>query len=453
MSRLKSIRTLGVMALLLTLTLSPLAQTRITPPKNPYKPAQDVELGRQASAEVAKQTRVLNDDEVQRYIERIGRRLVNNLPPQFQFPEFEYSFKVVEAKDINAFALPGGFTYVNSGLIDVAKTEGELAGVMAHEISHVALRHGTAQVAQGRKYQIGAIAGTILGSIIGGGAGTAIAQGSQLGFGAYLLKFSREYERQADLLGAQMMAAAGYDPRELANMFQTIEKAGGGRGGPEWLSSHPNPGNRYNAINKEAQALQIGRPPRNTGDFNRIQERVRYLAKSTPTERSGSGTLGRVDPPSPRMRTYRGGQVFQISIPQNWRELAGENSVTFAPEGGYGQVRQQQVFTHGVLAGLTKAQSRNLDRATESFISQLAESNPNLRQQGRSQYTSIDRRDAVTVPLSNRSEATGKNESIDIYTTLLSDGTLFYVITVAPANEYHQYRNLFLDIVDSIRLR
>lgn len=452
MSRLKS-RTLVVISLLLAFTLSPLAQTRITPPKNPYRPAQDVELGRQASAEVAKQTRILNDDEVQRYIERIGRRLVNNLPQQFQFSEFEYSFKVVDAKDINAFALPGGFTYVNSGLIDVAKNEGELAGVMAHEISHVALRHGTAQVAQGRKYQIGAIAGTILGSIIGGGAGAAIAQGSQLGFGAYLLKFSREYERQADLLGAQIMAAAGYDPRDLANMFQTIEKAGGGRGGPEWLSSHPNPGNRYNAINKEAQSLQIGRPPRNS-DFTRIQERVRYLARSAPTERpTSSGTLGRVDPPSSRMRTYRGGQVFQISIPQNWRDLAGENSVTFAPEGGYGQVRQQPVFTHGVLVGLTKTQSRNLTRATENLISQLAESNPNLRQQGRSYYTSIDRRDAVTVALSNRSEATGKNESIDIYTTLLPDDTLFYVITVVPADEYRQYRNLFLDIVDSIRLR
>lgn len=452
MSRWKNIsKTLGAIALLLALSLSPLAQTRITPPKNPYKPAQDVELGRQASAEVAKQTRVLNDDEVQRYIERIGRRLVNNLPPQFQFSEFEYSFKVVEAKDINAFALPGGFTYINSGLIEVAKTEGELAGVMAHEISHVALRHGTAQVAQGRKYQIGAIAGTILGSIIGGGAGTAIAQGSQLGFGAYLLKFSREYERQADLLGAQMMAAAGYDPRDLANMFQTIEKASGGRGGPEWLSSHPNPGNRYNAINKEAQALQIGKPPRNTGDFSRIQERVRYLAKSS--TQPSSGRLGRVDPPSSRMRTYRGGQVFQISIPQNWRELAGQNSVTFAPEGGYGQAGEQSVFTHGVLAGLTKSQSRNLNTATENFISQLAESNPDLRQQGRAQYTSIDRRDAITVPFSNRSEATGKNESIDVYTTLLSDGTLFYVITVAPADEYRQYRNLFLDIVDSIRLQ
>ncbi len=142
--------------------------------------------------------------------------------------------------------------FLNRGMIEASKTEGEMAGVMAHEISHVALRHGTAQATKGQKFQVGAIAGQILGAIVGGAAGSVIAQGSQFGLGAYFLKYGREYERQADLLGAQIMARAGYDPREMANMFKTIQEQGG-RSGPEWLSSHPDPGNRYNAILNESQ--------------------------------------------------------------------------------------------------------------------------------------------------------------------------------------------------------
>src|SRR5688500_8515125 len=113
---------------------------------------------------------------------------------------------------------------------------------MCHELSHVILRHGTAQATKGQKFQIGAIAGQVLGAIVGGRTGSVISQGSQLGLGTIFLKYGREYERQADLLGAQIMARAGYDPRQMANIFQTIERQGGNRA-PEWMSSHPNPGN------------------------------------------------------------------------------------------------------------------------------------------------------------------------------------------------------------------
>ncbi|MCS6886354.1 MAG: M48 family metallopeptidase [Acidobacteriota bacterium] len=439
-------RLTSILLAFIILEISFNAQTRITPPKNPYRPSDDVKLGRQANAEVTEQLKILDDPEVERYIMRLGRHLVNSIPSQFQYPEFEYSFKVVESADINAFALPGGYTYVNTGLIDVARNEGELAGVMAHEIAHVALRHGTAQLAQGRKYQIGAVVGTILGSIVGGNTGTAIAQGSQIGFGAYLLKFSREHERQADLLGAQIMAAAGYDPRDLANMFQTIERASGGRGGPEWLSSHPNPGNRYSAINKEAQSLRIANSPRNNKEFARIQELVRHLMRSS-TSRLGS----RVDSPSSRMRTYRA-SLFRISVPQNWRELEDENSVTFAPEGGYARVGQQTAFSHCVIAGTVRTQSRDLEKATERFLDQLTEGNPKLRRQGRASYTAIDRREALMLQLSNRSEITAKDESVTLYTTLLPEGSLFYIITVVPTEEQPRYDRLFADIVDSVRI-
>src|SRR5262249_394043 len=108
------------------------------------------------------------------------------------------------------------------------------------------------------KFQIGAIAGQVLGAIVGGRTGSVIANGSQIGLGTYFLKYSRDYERQADLLGAQLMARAGYDPRQMANMFRTIEPQGGSNG-PEFLSDHPNPGNRYDAITREADSLRVAR--------------------------------------------------------------------------------------------------------------------------------------------------------------------------------------------------
>ena len=142
--------------------------------------------------------------------------------------------------------------YLNRGMIEAARTEGEMAGVMAHELSHVALRHGTAQASKATKYEIGELAGAVLGAIIGGNVGAVVAQGTQFGLGTAFLRFGREYERQADILGAQIMARAGYDPREMANMFKTIEKQGGS-GGPEWLSEPPEPRQPPEYILKEAQ--------------------------------------------------------------------------------------------------------------------------------------------------------------------------------------------------------
>jgi len=241
-------------SVLLATTVS--AQTRIEPRRNSFSPAQDVQLGRQAAAEVRQQLPMLNDGPTDAVVERIGRRLVAAVPPQFRQPAFRYTFDVVNVREINAFALPGGPMFLNRGMLQAARTDDEVAGVMAHELSHVILRHGTLQAAKAQKFQLGAIAGQVLGSIVGGTKGAIIAQGSQIGLGTYFMKYSREYEREADLLGAQIMARAGYDPRQMANMFRTIQRQGGGRG-PEWLSDHPDPGNRYTAINREAASLRI----------------------------------------------------------------------------------------------------------------------------------------------------------------------------------------------------
>lgn len=320
----------------ITIVLMPLAsfgQTQITYHPNKYKPADDVRLGRQAAAEAEQQFPLLRDSEVDAYVERVGQRLVAAIPSEFQHPEFHYYFKVLNASDINAFALPGGPMYVNRGMIQAARTEGEMAGVMAHEMSHVALRHGTAQATKAQKYAVGAGVAGILGTIFGG---PGVGQVAQASVAVSFLRFSREYETEADLLGARIMANAGYDPRDLANMFRTIEAQGSGGGG--FLSDHPSPKDRYARINQEAQYLRVNTAMR-TDDrqFRGIQERlIGYPRAQTMAEIQRSGRRypnqgtnypnqgnnypngdrtgypnttpgGRVENPSSRFRTYNEG--------------------------------------------------------------------------------------------------------------------------------------------------
>src|SRR4051812_18762359 len=259
-----------VAASLAAFVVTSAAQTQVTAPKNKYSPADDVKLGQEAAQEVGKEMPVMRDSEVNDYLSSIGRRLAENIPPEFRHPEFRYSFTGVNLKEINAFALPGGPMFINRGMIEKAHTEGEVAGVMAHELSHVALRHGTAGQAKQTPYAIGSVAGQILGAIVGGGWGQVISQGSQVTAGALYLRYPREYEKQADILGSHIMAAAGYDPRDMANVFKTIEQESG-PGGPQWMSDHPNPGNRYDYITKEAQLLHVApNGQRNTAQFQQV---------------------------------------------------------------------------------------------------------------------------------------------------------------------------------------
>src|SRR5881398_450084 len=240
-----------------TSSLTAFAQTKISYHPNKYKPSDDVRVGRQAAAEAEQQFPLLRDSEVQSYVSSVGQRLVAAIPPEFQHPEFQYYFKVVNASDINAFALPGGPMYVNRGMIQATHNEGEMAGVMTHEMSHVALRHGTAQATKAQKYAVGAGVAGILGTIFGG---PGLGQVAQASVAVPFLRFSREYETEADLLGARVMANAGYDPRDLANMFKTIEQQTGGGGGG-FLSDHPSPKDRYAKINAEASHLQVAANP------------------------------------------------------------------------------------------------------------------------------------------------------------------------------------------------
>ncbi len=445
-----------------------IAQTRITPPKNKYTPAQDVELGQQAAKEVEQQLPLLRDDGIESFLDRIGRHLVQVIPAELEHKEFGYSFKAINVREINAFALPGGPMYVNRGMIQAAAVEGEVAGVMAHELSHVILRHGTAAATKQKPFEIGAIAGAIVGAIIGGNVGQVISQGTQFGLGTYFLRYSREYEKQADLLGVQLMARAGYNPLDLMHMFQTIEKQGGG-GGPQFMSDHPNPGNREDYIRQEASHVRIEGQAGDTRDFARVQDRLRSMSPAPTTEevtRKGkepsttSGqpapdarTIGtRVAPPSSRSKTYKEGNLFRVSVPDNWREVATSVSVTFVPDGAYGQVQGRTVFTHGVELGFARNEIHSLQDATQEFIDSLAQSNPSLRATGRPQNTKLSGRDALVAELNNVSEVTGRGETVTVFTTLLRDGNLFYCITVAPQAEYQTYQRSFQRVAQSIRL-
>ncbi|MCC7417402.1 MAG: M48 family metalloprotease [Acidobacteria bacterium] len=443
------------------------AQTRITPPDNKYTLEEDVQLGREAAEQVEDELPILHDDAVSSYIETLGDRLVAAIPAELRHPEFHYTFAVVNVRDINAFALPGGPMFVNRGMIAAAQSEGEVAGVMAHEISHVALRHGTAQAGKAQKYALGQFAGQVLGAIIGGNVGSIVAQGTQFGIGTYFLRFSREYEKQADLLGARIMARAGYDPLDMARMFQTIEKQGGA-GGPQWLSDHPNPGNRVAYITEEARTLRVDHPVTDMRAFERVQAHLKTLPRAPTTEqamkdapsgrrpggaREPSGVLtDTVEAPSTRVTTYEEGNLYRVSVPSNWRELRRGSSVTFAPAGGFGEHDGSSVFTHGVEIGVTREASRDLEQATNDLFEALQGSNPRMRREGASRPTAVDGRSGLAQTLSNVSEATGKEETIQLVTTQLDDGRLLYAIAVAPSDEFDGYRSAFDRVMASIRL-
>ncbi|MGB7070802.1 MAG: M48 family metallopeptidase [Pyrinomonadaceae bacterium] len=465
----KKILNRGIAAgmLVWTLTVLPLAamgQTRVNMPKNKYKVQDDVKIGREASVEVEKQFPILNDGMAERYVEGVGERLVSSIPSQFQQPAFDYSFKVVNARDINAFALPGGPMYVNRGMIEAAKNEGEMAGVMAHEISHVALRHATAQQTKlnnplNQILGIGAILG---GAILGGQTG---AQLGQIFAAGYFLRYSRDYEKQADVLGAQIMADAGYDPRDLANMFRTISEQSGGGRAPEWLSSHPDPGNRYNDINREAGLLRVSSNPiKITQEFSRVQERLRSMPRARSMEeiekehKAGQGpaqnpTAGgrytrNVPRPATRYRTYNSGNAVRVSVPTNWRDFAAQGGVTFAPEGGYGD----QGITHGAMLGVFRPRSANLQQGAEDYVQGILQGNSYLRQRSGFSRGTIAGRQAYSTVLSGRSPVSGENEIVTVYITQLRSGDLFYVDTVVPGNEANIYGAAFRRMLGSLQI-
>jgi hypothetical protein len=262
------------------------------------------------------------------------------------------------------------------------------------------------------------------------------------------------------------MARAGYNPRALAHMFETIEqesKSGGGGGSPQWLSSHPNPGNRTQYINKEAEALTIAKPADESG-FKPTKTALASLppaktmaelakAKGGGATASSVGTPGQPVPaPAADYRDLSGGKVFQASVPSNWTTLASDTAIKAVPQNGYGPLKGgENVFTHGVEFGVAKATAKDLREATNAWLKAIAQGNPELKLAGSQESVQISQRAGLATPLINPSPLGGQ-ERITLYTTFLSSGNLFYYMTIVPEKDAGTYQEAFKRVGTSIRL-
>lgn len=442
-------RRLSLLAFLLASTA--FAQLRTPKPGfNLFSKEQDVQLGREAAAQIERQVQVVRDSELQNYIASIGRRLA-------QTPEaggYPYTFKLVNDQSINAFALPGGPTYINTGLIRAADNEAQVAGVIAHEISHVALRHGTNQASKANLIQLPAM---LAGAIVGNGS--MLGQLAQLGIGlganSVLLKFSRNAERDADLLGATMMARAGYNPIEMARFFEKLEAQGGSRG-PQFLSDHPNPGNRVKYVSEQVRYLpQANYSNGDTAAFNHIKSLVGGLPN--PGGRGGfrSQTQTDGDPlPSGRMREYRG-QTFAISHPDNWEAFGDPQGavVTIAPRSGLIQDNNGNVqIVYGVMAGYNLGDGRrgDLRRDTDELISQLVRSNPGMQVDRNQRGVRVAGQQGLATILYGTSAYRGETERNMLITVQRPEG-LFYMVFISPESGVRQLNSTFDQMLRSVR--
>jgi beta-barrel assembly-enhancing protease len=241
---------------------------------NFYSLDKEIGLGKQLAQEVERQAKVIDDPIIAEYVNRVGQNLVRNSDAKVPF-----TIKVLDTEEVNAFALPGGFFFVNSGLILKADSEAELAGVMAHEIAHVAARHGTRNATRGEIAQIGMIAASI--ALPYGWTGYAIRQGMGLAIPIGFLTFSRSMESEADYLGLQYMYKAGYDPTAFVDFFekiQTLEKKKPGSVA-KVFSTHPMTDDRIKKSQDEIQTILSPKPEYvvNTSEFNDVKDRLSML--------------------------------------------------------------------------------------------------------------------------------------------------------------------------------
>ncbi|HEX5708732.1 MAG TPA: M48 family metalloprotease [Pyrinomonadaceae bacterium] len=436
---------------------------------NLFSPEQDVELGRQSAQQIAREAPLLDDAATVNYVRQLGARLAAKAPGH----NFPYQFNVVATREINAFALPGGFIFVNAGTIAAAKNEGELAGVISHEISHVALRHGTNQASKAYIAQAGL---GVLGALAGGDSpelGEIINTIGGAGANMLFLKFGRTAETQADLEGARIMASAGYDPRDMAGFFETLQKQSGGQRIPEMLSDHPDPGNRVAAINELLPSLQMSRTPvRDSPEFQQIKARLTgrgagaggaALRSSNEPERRGPQNPDDIEPgarpnaPSSSTKTFQAGDgTFAFSYPDNWDGLAlrgGESNLVFAPRGGYGEIDGAVYVTHGIFIGTVDPSAPDLERANSAYVEQQIQANPDFRVHRAPEAVQFgDGRRGYATVVTGPSTVTGVVEVDVIYTTATRDGRLFYLITMAPEDEFPRYQPAFEQIIKSLRL-
>ena len=425
----------------------------VKPGFNLFSKQQDVQLGKESAAQIRQQVHIVENRELQDYIARIGRKLAAQ--PEADGQSFEYAFTLVTDKSINAFALPGGPAFVHTGLLSAADNEGQLAGVVGHEIAHVAMRHGTNQVSKANLLQLPA---ALASGVLGGGGGL-IGQLAQLGIGlganSILLKYSRDAESDADALGARIMSAAGYNPIEMARFFEKLEAEGGQRG-PQFLSDHPNPGNRVKAVEQEIPFFpRRAYDAEHSAEFTRMKALVAKLpaARAQPASRNAPQG-GAIDPPSRSARTYRA-RTYEIAYPENWRAIEGnEESVTIGPKQGIigSQSGQEQVGYGAILSYYTPQSQRDLPGATNELIRNLRSTNANMVVASQSQRRiRVGGANALVTNLASGSPFGGKEK--DVLVTVSRPQGLFYLILVAPERDFAALEGVFNQMLQSIRFQ
>jgi len=474
--------------------MSPLAgadRTKLKPGWNIFSENQDVEMGKKLSAAAESQLPMLDDLRVNGYLNRLGRKLVEFAPGT----KYPYEFHCVNSKQVNSFALPGGQVYIYRGVIEEADDEAQLAGVMAHEISHVVLRHGTNQATR-QEMSTGLFG--ILGGVVGGGSVSAITSQLSNGVivGSVLVRYSRTAETQADILGTQILYDAGFDPRAMAQFFENQQNDTKKKGRVAALfADHPVPERRIQRVGDEIDKL--GGPPKDyKTDSPEFREMRRYiLSLPITTEknlRAATGnpnpdpsdpkdappTLRHASPDDGSFRRYTG-DTFTAQYPGDWEALGRGDSVAFVPhadtEDGSQEVPKlglgvlvnifqppageaPKTSTEKTSSGLVDvsfkeqqtAPRSSLDVAADQLLTQLKQSSPNLKASEVREKIEIDGQTALSMKLTNDSPLGGL-ETEWLIAVMQPQGMLYFVCA-APASEYIDYEATFQQIISSVRL-
>jgi predicted Zn-dependent protease len=456
-------------ALVLILSLSlPLAANdnpkkgRVTtnPQAGGYTIEQEIQLGQQAVKEIEKDLPLLPADHpTSKYIAALGQKLAAKAPG-YKFP---YTFKVVKQKEINAFALPGGPIYINIGTIN-AGSEAELAGVMGHEISHVVMRHSARQAAKASKAQVPlAILGGVLGMGVGGWAGSLAQMGLSIGAGSVFMKYSRDAETEADMVGAQIIYDAGYDPNALVTFFQKLKSQQGDAGGPSFLASHPDPGNRAKNVSSILSRFPAKQyQSADSAEFLAAKKALANVSTETRQQTAAAEpheTLNRLTAKqleaSPSITTFDHA-AFQVAYPDNW-QLSGDqrSSLNIFPKGG---AAGNSIAYGIILSGFKPARGGdNLDEGMRQLVQSIQQTNPGLSPVGNPVNISVDRKPAKAMELQGTSSVmeNGKPlpERIRVVSMKGKSGVLLYALMVAPEPDFDTLRPAFDRILNTYRIR
>ena len=448
---------------------------------------QQQQLGLQAVGEVYKQMPVLPDNnQVTQYVQQLGRKLERVIPSDKSWP---YQFHVIPAADINAFALPGGPIFVNLGTIQAADNEAELAGVLAHEMSHVYMQHSAKQAPKAEAAQI--IAG-LAGAVLGGSvAGNLARVGIQFGAGTMLMKYSRKDEAQADAVGAIIMYKAGYNPKAMADFFTKLEQKYG-NGGPQLLSDHPNPGNRQQAIQNEIrswpQKNYVTDSPQFASAKNASRGIKTYSAQEIAAgakqgvwarENQKNGALPRgaaavpASDPQANGAPQSGGDISNVSYnqvqpsgnfrqfqqsgisigyPENWQAGGDQNGATIAPAAGAGQGG----IAYGVVISNAQIGGSNLDQAMQQILQGLEQDNPGLQPEGNASSIDVNGVQGRSMYLRGNSpiQQNGKPAPERDWLVLVPNprGGVTYLVFVAPEHDFNKLKPTYQKMLESFRL-